>query len=88
MQMQNRIFIHGRREPLSGVGGRPVHVINAVLRIRAQRFQSTTFFRAGCRDGKLDGSKVSAQLAQRRLGTKDREGSGAAAIIETRARQI
>ena len=36
----------------------------------------------------LDGSKVSTQLAQRRLGTKDREGSGAAAIIETRAFQI
>jgi hypothetical protein len=40
MHLQNKIFIDRSREPLSGVGGRPVHVINAVLRIRAQKFRS------------------------------------------------
>lgn len=30
MQMQDKIFIDGSRGPLSAVGGRPVHVINAV----------------------------------------------------------
>jgi hypothetical protein len=72
MQIQNRNFIDGSREPLSAVVGRPVHVINAVLRIRSQKFRSSASFRAGRRDGKPNGSKVSAQLAQRRLGTKDR----------------
>src|SRR5450756_1522045 len=31
MQIQNRIFIDGSRGPLSGVGGRPVHVIATML---------------------------------------------------------
>jgi hypothetical protein len=51
MQIQNRIFIDGSREPLSAVGGRPVRVINAVLRIRAQKFRPSASFRAGRRDG-------------------------------------
>jgi hypothetical protein len=33
MHIQNKSFIDGSREPLSAVGGRPVHVINAVLRV-------------------------------------------------------
>jgi len=37
MQIQTRIFIDGSREPLVAVGSRPVQVINAVLRIRAQK---------------------------------------------------
>jgi hypothetical protein len=39
MQRQNKIFIDGSREPLSAVRSRPVRVINAVLRIRAQKFR-------------------------------------------------
>ena len=35
MQIQSKISIDGSREPLSTVSGRPIHVINAVLRIRA-----------------------------------------------------
>src|SRR5260370_22572657 len=40
MQIQNRIFIDGSRGPLSGVGRPTGHVINAVLRIRAQKLRS------------------------------------------------
>src|SRR5471032_986166 len=43
MQIQYKIFIDGSREPLSAVGGRPVHVINAVLRFRARKFRSSVF---------------------------------------------
>ena len=50
-QIQNKIFIDGGRDPLSAVGSRPVHVINVVLRIRAQKFRSSASFRAGRRDG-------------------------------------
>ena len=35
-QIRISIFIDGSRGPLSAVGGRPVHVINAVLPICAQ----------------------------------------------------
>ena len=54
MQIQNRIFIDGSRGPLSAVGGRPVQVINAVLRIRAQKFRSSASFRAGRRGHRID----------------------------------
>jgi hypothetical protein len=44
MQIQNKIFIDGSREPLFAVGGRPVQVINAVLRIRAQKIPVISLF--------------------------------------------
>jgi len=37
MHIQNKSFTDGSREPLFAVGGRPVRVINAVLRIRPQK---------------------------------------------------
>jgi hypothetical protein len=33
--------VSGSREPLAGMGGRSVHVINAALRIRAKKFRSS-----------------------------------------------
>jgi len=36
MQIKDRIVVSGSREPLAGMGGRVVHVINAALRIREE----------------------------------------------------
>jgi hypothetical protein len=63
MQIQNMIFIDGSREPLSAVGGRPVHVINAGMRIRAQKVRTSASFRAG----RLDGSPGYLSPASKRL---------------------
>ena len=47
MQIQDRIFIDGSRGPLSGVGDRPVHVINAALRIRGRHSGHQPLFKTG-----------------------------------------
>jgi hypothetical protein len=42
MQLQYKIFIDGNRGLLSAVGGRTVHVINAVLSVCEQKFEQSS----------------------------------------------